>query len=165
MRGILAGVFVAVTASSLSAPASAQDVGGYLTAGSGSIDYLVAREVIPQISGGVLVRFADDRFRVGAQGDVFFSNGYVSGRGGPVAEIALLPKRSRVQPFVTGGYYVADGGGLIMYGGGVDVWMTDTIGLRGAVQDAARRSTVISVFGSSSNTLHEPSIQVGVVWR
>jgi hypothetical protein len=151
----------------LPATSRAQDLGGYLTAGSGTIDYLVVRDAIPQVSGGVLVRFADDRVRVGAQADVFFSNGYASGRGGPLAEVALLSPRSRVQPFATGGYYFGEGGGLVMYGGGVDLWMTHQIGIRAVVQDAVHRSTFTSPFSfrSVSATFHEPSLQFGVVWR
>ena len=76
---------VTLMLTAFAATSQAQDLGGYLTAGSGAIDYLVVRDAIPQVSGGVLVRFADDRVRVGVQADVFFSNGYVSGRGGPPA--------------------------------------------------------------------------------
>jgi hypothetical protein len=167
MRSTLTAAITALMLTGLAATSHAQDLGGYLTAGSGAIDYLVVRDAIPQISGGVLVRFADDRVRVGAQADVFFSNGYVSGRGGPLAEIALLSTRHRVQPFATGGYYFGEGGGLVMYGGGVDLWMTDQIGIRAGVQDAVRHLSFISPFdfGRSSAFSHEPSVQFGVVWR
>ena len=54
-----------------------------------------------------------------------------------------------------------------MYGGGVDLWMTNQVGIRAVVQDAVRRSRFISpfTFGPSSATFHEPSLQFGVVWR
>ena len=158
---------VTLMLTAFAATSQAQDLGGYLTAGSGAIDYLVVRDAIPQVSGGVLVRFADDRVRVGVQADVFFSNGYASGRGGPLAEIALLSRRSRVQPFATGGCYFGEDGALAMYGGGVDLWMTNQVGIRAVVQDAVRRSRFISpfTFGPSSATFHEPSLQFGVVWR
>jgi len=146
-------------------PASAQDLGGYMTTGSGSIDYLVTREAIPQISGGVLVGFADDRVRVGAQADVFFSNGYVSGRGGPLVEVRVVPKRTRVQPFATGGCYFGEDGAMLMLGGGLDVWMTGTVGIRAVVQDAVRQSRFSGPFRPPRTTFHEPAALVGVVWR
>jgi hypothetical protein len=78
-----------------SASASAQGVDTYITAGSGSIDYLVARETIPQVNAGVLVRPFGGRFRIGGEADIFTSNGYFSGRGGPVAEVALVGWKAR----------------------------------------------------------------------
>src|ERR671912_1235118 len=83
---------------SIATAAAAQEVGGYVTGGLATIDYRVHRETMPQASGGVLVRFAGDRIRAGLQADVFTSGGYVSGRGGPIVEIAPFG-RTFVQPF------------------------------------------------------------------
>ena len=105
MRATVAALFLTVLSAT---SAAAQGVDIYITAGSGSIDYLVARETIPQVSVGVLVRPVGDWFRAGVEADVFTSNGYFSGRGGPLAELALLGRSSRVQPFVRGGYFFGE---------------------------------------------------------
>ena len=79
------------------AGAAAQDFGGYVTGGSGSIDYAVHRETIPQATVGVLWRAANDRLRPGGDVDVMTSNGHVAGRGGPFGEVALF-RAGRAQP-------------------------------------------------------------------
>jgi hypothetical protein len=159
-------VNIAVLLLAMPTAAVAQQVGGYVTAGSGSIDYVVSRETIFQASGGILLRVANDRIRLGVQGDLLSADGYFSGRGGPIGEITLLARTSRLQPFGCVGYLMADGGGMWLAGGGVDVSLNERIGLRFAVQDAFRSSTIYGEANQpESYTLHEPSLQVGVVWR
>ena len=159
MRALIFTVLVVLLAGS---PSAAQTFGGYVTAGSGSIDYLVHRETIPQASVGVLFRPKGDRFRVGGEADIFTSNGYYSGRGGPFAELAVLTG-TRVQPFVRGGYFIGEDNSWIA-GGGVDVWLFDRSGIRIAIQDAFRGLSL--TYGNPGrHVLHEPSLQVGWVWR
>jgi hypothetical protein len=129
--------------------AAAHQDGGFVTAGSGSIDYLVYRETIAQISGGALWRLADDRLRVGAQVDALTSNGYWTGRGGPVVELTL--GRRRTTPFLRFGRFAGEDPSWIA-GGGVDFWLTEVGGVRIMLVDAFRRSEITSVFGNSSNT-------------
>jgi hypothetical protein len=147
---------------SFASAAAAQGFGGYVTAGSGSIDYLIHRETIPQGTVGVLWHAASGRIRVGGEADVMTSNGYVSGRGGPLAEVVLV--KGRVQPFVRGGYFVGEDSSWIA-GGGVDIWLTPTAGLRLMVQDAFRGLRGLSSFDDRRSTLHEPSFQIGWAWR
>ena len=148
------------------AGAAAPGVGSYVTAGLGSIDYVISREAVAQVSGGILFRLADDRVRIGVCGDVLSSHGYFSGRGGPLAEFALLPRGHRVRPFAGAGILGADGGAMWMVGGGVDIWLRDAFGVRVAVQDALRSSTVyLDLVQGTAHTFHEPSFQVGIVWR
>jgi hypothetical protein len=142
-----------------------QEVRAYLTAGTGSIDYLVHRETIPQASGGFLGSAADGRVRVGGEGDLLTSNGYFAGKGGPLAEVPLL--RGRVQPFVRGGYFWGEDNSWIA-GAGIDVWLGTSVGIRAFVQDAFRRSRVGSGGSSAEphgDSFHEPSAQVGIVWQ
>ena len=155
-------VFAVLLMISSAAGAAAQDVGGYVAAGSGSIDYLVHREAIPQASAGVLWRAAGDRIRVGAEVDLLTSNGYFSGRGGPLVEFA--PFRARVQPFLRGGYFVGEDSSWIA-GGGLDIWLTERSGLRLFAQDAFRRLRVTNSFNVPDSMFHEPSFQIGWVWR
>ena len=146
----------------VAAPAAAQEVGGFVTGGTGSIDYRVHRETMPQASGGVLVRFADDRLRVGGQADVFTSNGYVSGRGGPIVELAPF-RLAFLQPFVSAGRLWGDDTSW-MVGVGVDFQVTRGAGIRLSVQDAFRPSST-SPFDEDAYTFHEPVVQIGWVWR
>jgi hypothetical protein len=151
-------LFAAVSA----ADAAAQDIGGYVTAGTGSIDYLVHRETIPQASAGVLWRIADDRIRVGAEVEAFTSNGYWSGRGGPLAEVVPV-RHERFSPFVRGGLFFGEDTFWVA-GVGVDVWLKDRTGVRLMVQDAFRKSTVTSFYDNRSTVFHEPSFQIGWTW-
>ena len=160
MRPAVATLFLTIFGA---ATAAAQGVDIYITAGSGSIDYLVARETIPQVSVGVLVRPVGDRFRAGVEADVFTSNGYFSGRGGPLAELALLGRSSRVQPFVRGGYFFGEDSSWIA-GGGVDLWLTERSGIRVFVQDAFR-GVSLTYGNPGHHVFHEPSVQVGWVRR
>jgi hypothetical protein len=143
--------------------ASTQGVDTYITGGSGSIDYLVARETIPQVSAGVLVRPFGDRLRIAGEADIFTSNGYFSGRGGPLAEVALVGRKARVQPFVRGGYFMGEDAAWIA-GGGVDLWITDRTGIRVFVQDAFRGIT-LDYGNPGHHVFHEPAVQVGWVGR
>jgi hypothetical protein len=159
MRVAITALLLAV----LSAPsAAAQGLDTYITAGSGSIDYLVYRETIPQASVGVLWRAVGDRLRLGGEADVFTSNGYFSGRGGPLAEIALV-RRARVRPFVRGGYFFGEDNSWIL-GGGLDLWLTERSAIRVFVQDAFR-GLEITYGNPGHHVFHEPSVQVGWVWR
>jgi hypothetical protein len=144
------------------ADAAAQDIGGYVTAGTGSIDYLVHRETIPQFAGGVLWRIADDRIRVGAEVNAMTSNRYWSGRGGPVAEVVLI-RRERFSPFIRGGRFFGEDTSWVA-GAGVDLWLGDRTGLRLMVQDAFRQSVVRSFFDNRRTVFHEPSLQIGWTW-
>ena len=143
--------------------ANAQEVGGYITAGSGSIDYLVHRETIPQISGGVLWRIGDDRVRLGGEVEALTSNGYWAGKGGPFGEVTFLRRRG-LTPFVRAGRFYGEDTSWIV-GAGVDLWVNERGGLRVVVQDAFRQSTVSSIYGRSSTTFHEPSFQIGWTWK
>jgi hypothetical protein len=152
-------VFSVITVGS----AAAQEIGGYVTAGSGSIDYLVSRETILQASAGVLWRVANDRIRFGAEAEALTSNGYWTGKGGPFAEVVLF-RRERISPFVRGGRFFGEDTSWIA-GAGIDVWLTETGGLRLMVQDGFRQSRITSIYGNRSSTFHEPSFQVGWTWR
>ena len=155
-------LFAVILAIACEFPAAAQDLGGYVTAGSGSIDYLVHRETIAQASAGVLWRLASDRVRIGAEVDALTSNGYVSGRGGPLTEVVLT--RGRLQPFVRGGYFVGEDSSWIA-GVGVDIWLTEYGGIRVFVQDAFRKLKFAYNFDDRRTTFHEPSFQVGWTWK
>lgn len=156
----IAAVCIAVMAASAGS-ASAQTFGGYVTGGSGSIDYLVYREPIPQASVGALWRLSGDRVRIGGEVDVLTSNGYVSGRGGPFVELVPFAG-ARAVPFVRGGYFTGEDPSWIA-GGGVDFRITSRGGIRVFVQDAFRKSSHPSPF-AARDVFHEPSFQVGWFW-
>jgi hypothetical protein len=160
MRGTAAALLILVATAS---GAEARQIGGYVTAGSGSIDYLVYRKAIPQASVGVFWQLPGDRVRVGVEADILTSNGYVSGRGGPFAEVTLI-RQSRVQPFVRGGYFHGEDSSWVA-GGGVDLRVSERGALRLCVQDAFRRSSVTPRGNAPVPTFHEPSVQIGWVWN
>jgi hypothetical protein len=160
MRGVAAVLLILVVTAS---GAEARQIGGYVTAGSGSIDYLVHRKVIPQASVGLFWQLPGDRVRVGGEADILTSNGYIGGRGGPFAEVTLV-RRSRVQPFVRGGYFYGEDSSWVA-GGGVDLRVGKNGALRVCVQDAFRRSSVTPRGSAPVLTFHEPSVQVGWIWN
>jgi hypothetical protein len=138
----------------------AQDWRGFVTGGAGSVDQGLARETIGQVSTGVLVGLGTSRVRAGGQFDLLLSGGYASARGGVLAEADVIAGRI-VRPIVNGGRFWADGGGLWVLGGGLDTMIDRRFGIRVFVQDAFRTSRG----GSMSRTIHEPAVQVGLVWR
>jgi hypothetical protein len=129
--------------------------------GSGVIAfrYLVARDTILQASGGVLWRVADDRLRIGAEAELLTSNGYFTGKGGPFVEVSML-RHARVMPFLRDGRFAGEDTSWIA-GGGIDVWMNRHGGARVTLQDAFRSSS----YDVPAQTFHEPSFQIGWVWR
>ena len=162
MRSIALCALVTVLSAS---GASAQEIGGYIGAGAGSIDFRVYREPIPEITGGFLLRLADDRVRAGLELSAMTSNGYWSGKGGPIAEFVVF-RRPGISPFVRGGVSFGEDT-LAVAGGGIDFWVMRDKGIRVTVQDSFRRSKITSPFDRSSShaIYHQPSVQVAWMWR
>lgn len=93
--------------------ASAQGWQGFVTIGAGSqydcrpsVAGPEGREYHVEYSGAVLHTIGTPRLAVGAQGDFCTSNGYLGGRGGPIAEFKLLSPDRALRPFAKGGYFV-----------------------------------------------------------
>jgi hypothetical protein len=146
------------------AAASGQDLGVYVTGGTGSIDYLVHRETVPEFAVGVLWNVPGGLVRIGAEGDVLTSNGYIGGRGGPFAEVSIA-RTALVRPFVRGGRFFGEDTSW-MAGAGIDFWVTRRSGVRLIVQDAFRSSRTSPPFEwQTRHVFHEPSVQIGWVWR
>ncbi|MGH9311540.1 MAG: hypothetical protein ACRD1U_19335 [Vicinamibacterales bacterium] len=141
-----------------------QDLGVYITGGTGSIDYLVHRKTIPQFTAGALWNVPGGLVRIGGEAVVMTSNGYVSGRGGPFAEVSVA-HTARVRPFVRGGRFFGEDTSWVA-GAGIDFWVTGRSGMRLLVQDAFRPSRTSPPFEwQTRHVFHEPSVQVGWVWR
>ena len=153
---------------------SAQQPQGFVTGGISPGEN--EGEGFPTIGGGVLFDVVRGWVSVGAQGDLFFSNGYVAGRGGVLAQANVIRHRA-VRPFVVGGYGWGEDAGST-FGGGIEVW-SGRVGFRASVQDY--RTHVLGFdclyFGYTQSycdanfrggkpyTVHQPSVQVGIVWR
>ena len=104
-------IAIAVVGVVVGAPlqSSAQQPRGFVTFGISSD---VNDQHFPGIGGGAVFDLWKPWISVGAEGDVFFSNGYAAGRGGPIAQANFV--RHRVfRPFVMGGY----GWGEVVGGG------------------------------------------------
>ena len=152
---------------------SAQQPQGFVTGGisTGEND-----ERFPTVGGGVLFDVARGWVSAGAQGDLFFSNGYVAGRGGVLAQANVIRRRA-VRPFVVGGFGWGEDAGPT-FGAGIEVW-SGRVGFRASVQDY--RTHVLgfdclslgytqaycdaNLRGGKPYTQHQPSVQFGIVWR
>lgn len=128
-------------------------------------------------AGGVLVDVARSWISLGAQGDLFVSIPYVAGRGGPLVQLNIV-RHERIRVFGIGGMGWGEQEGP-MFGGGLDVWPSRRVGIRATVQDYLVRiqgfdcATLgydrtycdASLHGGSTYTGHQPSFQIGVIWR
>ena len=127
-------------------------------------------------SGGVLVDLARAWISVGAEADLFVSWPYFAGRVGPLVQVNLL-RGAPVRIFaLTGTSWGEQAGPMI--GGGVEVW-TRRIGFRATVQDYLARvegidcglygidpqSCETGFHGGRPWTSHQPTVQVGIVFR
>ena len=111
-------------------------------------------EHFPTIGGGILFDAARGWLSAGGQGELFSSNGYVAGRGGVIAQANVIRRRA-VRPFVLGGYGWGEDAGAIM-GAGIEVWGSGRAGFRASVQDSRARIPYKK---------HQPSVQIGIIWR
>lgn len=102
--------------------------------------------------GGALFAIGDSPVSVGAKGDLFFSNGYASGRGGPVVQ-ATFNRARPVRPFVIGGIAWGEESGYT-FGGGLEIWGEGRLGFRAGIQDYKRR------YGS-----HQQAFEAGLTWK
>jgi hypothetical protein len=139
-------------------PTSAQQLSGFVTFGVSSD----SSQQFPGVGGGVLLDLANSWMSIGGQGDMFFSGGYVAGRGGPLGQANLI-RHGALRVFAIGGF----GFGVMegpMFGGGVEVRPANRrIGFRATVQDYVQRSAATTLL--PRRTAHQPSIQFGMVWR
>ena len=153
---------------------SAQQPQGFVTGGS-SVG--VNSERFPTIGGGVLFDVARGWASVGAQGDVFFSNGYATGRAGVLAQANVIRRRA-VRPFVVGGFGWGEDAGST-FGAGIEVWSGGRVGFRASVQDYrthvggfdclhfgyTQAYCDANLRGGKPYTARMPSVQLGIVWR
>lgn len=174
MKGLLIVMVVVAVSFASPEPAAAQQRSVFVMAGISSD---VNDQHFPSIGGGVLFDVASSWISVGGRGDIFFSGGYVAGRGGPITQVSLLRHR-RVRPFALGGYAWGEEAGP-MLGAGVDVEFRNGISVRVSVQDyfAQVGGTDCGFLGmpqSYCDTLphagrpytgHQLSVQAGLVWR
>jgi len=173
MKGLLIAMVAVAVSFAGPGPAAAQQRSVFVMAGISSD---VNDQHFPGIGGGVLFDVSS-WISVGGRGDIFFSGGYVAGRGGPITQVSLLRHRP-VRPFVLGGYTWGEEAGP-MLGAGVEVGFRTGIGFRVSVQDYLTqvRGTDCGFLGMPQSycetlphagrpyTGHQPSVQVGLVWR
>jgi hypothetical protein len=173
MRSITIALIASGLAVSAPQPAAAQQWFGYAAF---SVNSDLNDQKFPGVAGGVLVDVARSWVSLGGQGDLFFSGGYVAGRGGPIAQINLMRGRP-VRAFALGGYAWGEQAGP-MIGAGVDIGK-GRVGFRVTVQDYFARVQGFdcalmgldqaycdaNFHGGRSFTGHQPSVQVGIVWR
>jgi len=152
--------------------ASAQHANGFL---GGSFLTTVNDEQISGLAGGGVVDLAGSRISVGGQVDVLFKNGYVGGRGGPIAQWNFLRHR-RLRLFAIGGMAWGVEASPTL-GAGAELW-SGPVGLRATVQDnitriqgfdcapAIAQSLCDAYFhGGQPYTAHKPSFQLAIAWR
>ena len=176
MKTVVIGVFMTVLAVAAPSEVSAQQLQGFVTGGSSAGEN---GEQFPTIGGGVLVDVARGWVSVGGQGDVFFSNGYATGRGGVLAQANVIGRRA-VRPFIVGGFAWGEDAGST-FGAGIEVW-SGRVGFRASVQDYRTHPLGFDVVDciqrgdtesfcdarlreAKPGTKHQPSVQFGIVWR
>ena len=174
MKAMLVATVVAAMGFAGPRQAAAQQPRGFIMFGISSD---VNDQHFPGIGGGVLFDLAKSWVSVGGQGDIFFSNGYVAGRGGPIAQ-ANLTRHRAFRPFAIGGFGWGEESGP-MFGAGIDVASRGRIGFRASVQDYLQQvggfdCRVLgysqsycdaNLHGGRPYTPHQPSVQLGIVWR
>jgi hypothetical protein len=152
---------------------SAQQLQGFVTGGTSAGEN---REQFPTVGGGVLLDVAKGWASVGGQGDVFFSNGYATGRAGVLAQGNIVRRRA-FRPFVVGGYGWGEDAGP-MFGAGIE-WWSGRLGFRASVQHYRTHVQGFDCLhfgytqaqcdadfrGGQPYTQHQPSVQFGVSWR
>ena len=153
------------------APVSAQQLRGFITAG-GSSDLNTYH---PAIDIGVLRDAFTTWVSAGAEADIMFGNGYVSGRGAVFGQANLYPRRN-IRPFLLGGFGWGEDSGPVL-GAGLEVWAKRRVGLRLNVRDFVAQFGPSScngypesfcdlyLHGGKPHSIHQPSIHVGVVWH
>lgn len=155
-------------------PAAAQPLLGF---GTFSINSDLNGQVFNGVSGGILIDLAHSWVSVGAEADLFVAWPYFAGRGGPVAQLNFL-RRAPVRVFALSGLSWGEQAGP-MIGGGVELWTKRRVGFRATVQDYLARVEGIdcahfgidsqycaaSFHGGRPYTAHQPTVQVGIVWR
>src|SRR3954447_4145431 len=128
-----------------SSQVSAQQLQGFVTGGSSAGEN---GEQFPTIGGGLLIDVARGWVSAGGQADVFFSNGYATGRGGVLAQANIVRRRA-VRPFIVGGFGWGEDAGPT-FGAGIEVW-SGRVGFRASVQhyETRVRSFDCAFFGVS----------------
>ena len=118
-------------------------------------------EYIPGVGAGGVVDLMGSWISVGGQVDLLTKNGYVGGRGGPIAQANLL-RRPAMRLFAIGGalWGVEDGP---LFGAGVEVWSAGKVGFRATVHDSTIK--IKQDLRGRSYTKHRPSFQFAVAWR
>ena len=118
-------------------------------------------EQIAGVGGGAAIDLMGSWVSVGGQADLLTKNGYIAGRGGPIAQANLF-RRGAFRVFGIGGvlWGVEDGP---LFGGGVEVWSAGRLGFRATVHDSTTK--IKQDYRGTSYTKHRPSFQLGVAWR
>jgi len=148
----LIAVMAIVWGATGASPVAAQERHYFVT---GGFSRSINDELFPGVGGGVLVELPGSWVSVGARGDVLFSGGYAAGRGGPIAQVALVRRRS-ARPFVMAGFAWGEEAGP-MLGAGIDVWSRGRTGFRASFQDY--------VTNVSNTAAHQLALQFGIVWH
>lgn len=173
MKTVVIAMFMTTLVLAGPSQVSAQQLHGFVTGGSSAGEN---GEQFPTIGGGVLIDVARGWVSVGGQGDLFFSNGYATGRGGVLAQANVVRRRA-VRPFVVGGFGLGEDAGAT-FGAGIEVW-SGRVGFRASVQHyqthvqgfdclyfgVTQASCDANFHGGNPYTVHRPSVQFGIVWR
>jgi hypothetical protein len=155
---------------------SAQRLHGFATFG---VHEDINKEFFPGAGGGVVLDFLNSWASAGGQGDLFFSNGYVSGRGGPIGQFHFI-RQGLMRPFATAGYVWGEvtgpgptvGGGLEFWSKGrfgfradAQVYPITTEGLNCAALGYSQSYCDTYLNGGRPHTSYPVSVRVGISWR
>jgi len=152
-----------------SRPAAAQRLHTFATVGSHTDD----GNHYAGLTVGSVFDLAHAWISAGAAGDLFFSGGYVAGRGGPIAQLNFM-RGERLRPFAIGGYKWGEGNGAVV-GGGLEFRPKSRFGLRASIEDVLNRRGRLLCGGQfppcsalphegNPYFLHGMSFQIGIVF-
>lgn len=174
MKDKLAAMLVLVLVLAYPRQSSAQHLHGFATVG---VHEDINKEYFPGVGGGLVLDFLNSWVSAGGQGDLFFSDGYVSGRGGPIGQFHFV-RQGMLRPFAIGGYVWGEDTGTTV-GGGLEIRSRRRFGFRASAQvyplttvgfDCASLGYSQSYCDSNLNggrphTSYPLSVQFGISWR
>ena len=157
----------------LSQPAAAQDLRGFVTAGTVSD---LNDQRFPAFGGGVAVDLGTPWVSAGAQGEVFVSWPYYAGRGGLFVQGNVLGRRA-IRPFILAGFGDGEYAGP-MIGAGIELRPHGHLGLRATVEDylgrvegfdcaaygVSRSGCDAYLHGGQPYTFHQLTLRVGLLF-
>lgn len=117
----------------------------------GVVNFRDSPVIVAPIGGGLVFDVLDSWASVGGRGDLLFSGGYFSGRGGPIAQINFIRDRA-FRPFAIAGFAWGEEAGA-MFGAGIEAWSQGrAFGRASRSIDGGSEATNLPYLSESSGT-------------